>query len=164
MDASSSFITFLMSFFCCPRAGGEGHRPGLRRRFHRPHGLGLTCCSCRRTPCHWVSIHLYLQYTPRLVVVFFAPGALFPARQQLPTFSKTAALVGAENGSLVLHLVRWGKRGNPCRSRSLSPKWKRLFCLLFESLVVSVLAMGPASFPLNYRYPALLIWSTSSKA
>jgi hypothetical protein len=45
--------------FLLSRAGGEGDRPGLRRRFHRPHGLGLTCCSCRRTPCHWVSNHLY---------------------------------------------------------------------------------------------------------
>jgi hypothetical protein len=111
------------------------------------------------------STHLYLQYTPRLVVVFLLWVRCFhQGMQQLPTFSKTAALVGAGNGSLVLHLARWGKGGSPCRSRSLSPKWKRLFCLLFESLVVSVLEMGPATFPLNYHYPALLIWSTSSKA
>lgn len=42
---------------CNGRAGGAGHRPGLRRGLHRPHGIRLARSSRRRSSCHGVSIH-----------------------------------------------------------------------------------------------------------
>ena len=48
------------------RAGGAGHRPGLRRGLHRPHGIGLPRSSRRRSPCHGVSIHRHLSPLPFL--------------------------------------------------------------------------------------------------
>ena len=48
------------------RAGGTGHRPGLRRGLHRPHGIGLPRSSRRRSPCHGVSIHRHLSPLPFL--------------------------------------------------------------------------------------------------
>lgn len=52
------FFLMVIAFSFC--AGGAGHRPGLRRGLHRPHGIGLPRSSRRRSPCHGVSIHRHL--------------------------------------------------------------------------------------------------------
>ena len=120
------------------RAGGAGHRPGLRRGLHRPHGIGLPRSSRRRSPCHGVSIHHHLSsLSPPLptrlsrhcrscllgafVVVFACHGALWswglPVWAlcfQAPTHCTKTAAKAAEMPALFRQPAScWGRLGAP---------------------------------------------------
>jgi len=118
------------------RAGGTGHRPGLRRGLHRPHGIGLPRSSRRRSPCHGVSIHRHLSPLPFLsgypaiavlvclgavVVVFACHGALWswglPVWAlcfQAPTHCTKTAALAAEMPALFRQSAScWGRLGAP---------------------------------------------------
>jgi hypothetical protein len=117
----------LTAWFCC--AGGEGHRPGLRGRLHRPHGARLPRRPRRRPTCDWVCDHRHpipypspslsalSPYLPRAFMVFFALGALLPApAQQKLSCAKNGSLRAAGGpGSIACQL----ELGGPCRSRSV---------------------------------------------
>ena len=156
---------------CNGRAGGAGHRPGLRRGLHRPHGIGLPRSSRRRSPCHGVSIHRHLSapLPIRLSGFLFArcfclwwslhamalsgpgvcPSGRFVSRHQLtapkrqPWLQKCQLYFVSQPavGVWVLHRPL-GERGQAMPIAFVSPKWKQLFGLLFERLVGSMLQMG----------------------
>jgi len=150
------FLVFRPSVSPSINAGGAGHRPGLRRGLHRPHGIGLPRSSRRRSPCHGVSIHRQFLFACRLCGGLSMPWPLsapgvcpsgrFVSRHQNGSLGcRNASFISSVSqllGSSGRSIARWGSRGQAMPIAFVSPKWKQLFGLPIQRLAGSMLQMG----------------------